>query len=1011
MEHKKGYQMSSILNNVGQNKLMLEGSYKKLKSYYYYNKNFLFIRKKVAEFEYDLDEMDKKFTELSEFLANPNSKNSKDLLKKLVSMIDFYILPKSFHDIESKTSVVSNALDRNKQIKKVNFFIDIPIELHILDTLWTILLGKISFDQNILTSSCYGNTLNNYALYNFSDNLIESINFENNRLFSIYFYKYTNWKNNAFDQMGKNYREKHSLLISLDIKSYYYSVKFDFGKLNSMFNSDENLNSIEVLTKIFSIVYGKYTEIIKPYRKDLNDNNEKGLPLPIGLFSSMLLGNIYLSEFDKKVLKSKNISYYGRYVDDILFVFAVDKVEDTSIKSVIKNNLINNELLRKVDNNNYALFDKSNLLVQNSKIKIIHIDPSESKTIIDVYNKNIRVVPSQMNVIPDYELDITDFEESAYIVENLTQEKKLREIGNMSIDGFKVSRYLSALVQKQKSIIYKDTEDIANIEEQIKKIYKFFSGNQSIEFYSNWLNILYFFMLKGNKKEFAHFCKILSENIKKLKFKSLDDETKYKRIIGKKVKQSLNEHLEICICTAFALRSDLLKIAKYQVLTDKLQKSNMFNHYLTSYPLINYIDNKDKPIPLATVKLKELSKFERDISSSFKIKWSPRFIKLEELFMYWFTYKFDFGGNIYITAKPEANKVQEIIERFYKINGIRSEHIDVKINREKILDRYIVQNIIIRDTHAIPRSRLRVAVANIKMSKIDCANGIQKPWATLTPENKRELFHLLRQAYGNGTDKVHFLILPEFYLPLKWLSEIVDFSRKSQIAIITGLQYLTDSKKNAFNYIATVLPFEDHCYKNAFLLIREKNDYSPLEKVGLAEMGYTCNDAQIPTYQVYNWKKIDFGTFLCYEFTDVVARCLYKAKVDMLFTPEFNSDTSYFSNIIETSVRDLHTMIVQANTSIYGDSRITGPYSRDQRNIVQIKGGDNNGLIIGTINLLKLQQYQAYYDSKLIDQINTAKKKLRSKRINRDDKRTSDGIKISKLPARYDTRRVKNKLS
>lgn len=87
------------------------------------------------------------------------------------------------------------------------------------------------------------------------------------------------------------------------------------------------------------------------------------------------------------------------------------------------------------------------------------------------------------------------------------------------------------------------------------------------------------------------------------------------------------------------------------------------------------------------------------------------------------------------------------------------------------------------------------------------------------------------------------------------------------------------------------------------------------------------------------------------SFTDICARALLKNEVDIIFTPENNSDTTYFSNIIETMSRDLHAFMVQANTSIYGDSRITGPYGRNYRNIVQIKGGDNDSIIIGTINL------------------------------------------------------------
>lgn len=94
--------MSSIFDNIDQNKVMLEGSYKKLKSYYYYNKNFLYLRKKVAEFEYDLLEMDKKFIELAILLEKPELKKNVELVNHLINQIDFYVLPKSFEGVKSK---------------------------------------------------------------------------------------------------------------------------------------------------------------------------------------------------------------------------------------------------------------------------------------------------------------------------------------------------------------------------------------------------------------------------------------------------------------------------------------------------------------------------------------------------------------------------------------------------------------------------------------------------------------------------------------------------------------------------------------------------------------------------------------------------------------------------------------------------------------------------------------------------------------------------------------------
>ena len=42
-----------MFTDLDKNKEMLLGSYKKLKSYYHYNKNFVFMKKKIAELEAD----------------------------------------------------------------------------------------------------------------------------------------------------------------------------------------------------------------------------------------------------------------------------------------------------------------------------------------------------------------------------------------------------------------------------------------------------------------------------------------------------------------------------------------------------------------------------------------------------------------------------------------------------------------------------------------------------------------------------------------------------------------------------------------------------------------------------------------------------------------------------------------------------------------------------------------------------------------------------------------------
>ena len=50
-----------FLNDFDHNVRILKGAYRKLKSYYYYNKSFIFIRDKIAKFESDPTRMEKTF--------------------------------------------------------------------------------------------------------------------------------------------------------------------------------------------------------------------------------------------------------------------------------------------------------------------------------------------------------------------------------------------------------------------------------------------------------------------------------------------------------------------------------------------------------------------------------------------------------------------------------------------------------------------------------------------------------------------------------------------------------------------------------------------------------------------------------------------------------------------------------------------------------------------------------------------------------------------------------------
>lgn len=946
-----------MFKNVEKNKVMLEGAYRKVKSYYYYNKNFIIMREKIADFESDEKKMDETFDIMAYHLSHESSKKSVDYFNMLIRQIDFFVLPKKFESgSSSKKSFISNTVPKNKKMKTVNFFIDAPIEIYILDALWTVLLAKIDYDEGILSYDVYGNTINESSLF-----LNGNTNYESRILFNRYFEKYTSWRNNAFSSLEKNYNLKNdSVLISLDIKSYFYSVVFKFDDLKKYFNNNTHLLRIKHLTKIMRCVYNQYLTVISPYRKDLPEFKTRQYPLPIGLFSSMLLANVYLSDFDKKIRNSEDITYYGRYVDDILIVAKKSLLSNDTNNSIINDVLVSKDFLLEKDGN-YYISGKPTLMIQSKKIKILYIDHNESKAIIDIYNDTIKIIPSQADPLPDNNLSLSKFNEVAYSIDNFTKETKIRDIGLIEVDSFKIGRFFSSLVSKYARI------DISNaaetLQEQINQINDFFTGSQCIEFYSNWMNYMNFLAITHRNKQLKEFYIKVKNEIKVLKHDSLDKNS-YNNIrsINKKAKDTLLKHLDICLYLSLCLDSPMAK-KHYKVKMTRINNyihANIFNHNLVTFPLANYLEYNNE-VSFTRMKMSDIGIYPK-VEDSFKFKWSPRFIHYDELLLLLFYHYY--RENVYGGDFKYLN--EDVVKKFTLINHISYKPFSMYHSVNKKFEDYCLRKINIHnetDEIEMPKE-IKLAVGSVAMSKEKCIQGYER-WKNITLEEK-ELFASILKDCFKDSDKTGnspmILVLPELCFPVYWINDLIRFSKRTQIAIVTGLQYISDGER-MHNYLATILPFEagKYRYKNAFVFIREKNDYSPIEFREFAKIGKTCKNRRVADYQIFYWRGINIAPLVCFELTDIMTRALLKGKADLITVPVFNPDTTYFSNIIDSATRDLHALIVQANTSYYGDSRVTGPYDRDSKDIFKIKGGENDHIVLGTVEFKKLIEFQNNY--------------------------------------------------
>ena len=925
---------------------MIEGSYKKLKSFFFYDKTLLFTKKDIAEFESNRTLFENKLKEISSKLSNQDF----SYFQILISKIDFKILPKKLSSKETHSDIINGSLDYNKNINKVNFFIDIPIELSILDYLWTLLIGKIYSEQK----NCFkysAATEFKKSLFNPGKDLFKDIDFESNRSFSPYYSLYTKWRKDAFKEIKKNTSKKNTMLVCLDLESFYYSVEFDFHKLIKYFNDDERLNSFQFLTTIIEAIYSNYTKIIASYKKGVRTRNTTYI-FPIGLTSPTILREIYMEPFDQLISSKLNPLYYSRYVDDVLLVIETLNNNTVENKQGIINLFTEKGLL--ISRDSYLkLVGYNNLRIQQEKINCFYFQKNSTPIFLKIYEKTLQMNSSESNLLPDIDILKSSFEEISYNIQNLDYSEKIRDLGFLKSNNYNASRFVNSLQR-----LVKNTKPDPNIiSPYLDQIEEFYRGSQSIELSNNWRTIFELFLICQDIPRMKNFFNNIQTEINKLNFSLIDkneilQKNKIKAL--KKLRRNLKEKLNISISLAFSL--DLKhynKALKSYKLAKDFRDANLLNHNLISYPLLNYFKSIDIPLNINIDSQKYFLYNNLDELDPFKLKWTPRFIHLMEFCILNSLSEVLNDQNQSLSTHNligKYNTYNNLNYCYYKSLFLKSiEHFSPITNYQ-----YIISNKI--------NSNLKIALVNTEITKLEALRSIVDPLKNLTLEKKEKLFKILNIA---KEERVDILVFPEFYFPVVWLKDIANFAISNKISIVTGLQYMTKQNR-AFNCVCNVISIVNSSnFTTGTLLLREKNFYAPEEKFYLSRIGFKCIDHQKPIYYIVDNNKYRYSTILCYEFTDIISRASMKSKIEALFVPQLNSDTNYFASIVESSARDLHCFVIQANTSEYGDSRITAPYKTIFKNIMQIKGGDTDVVMISTLKISELKDKRSSYSTQL----------------------------------------------
>ena len=776
-----------MFENFENNKKMVLGAYKKLKSYYYYDKTILYNKVSLAMWESDSHSFESRVDRLAKFMCTLEAETDYRYLTPLMRSITLVPMPKSFEEpqVEDAGILIQNSVPQNRLLSKVNFYIKAPVEILILDVIWMLMVGKIAYHQQSISRCAYANKPKLDQLYFDNDNLYSGVDFESNRLFVPYFKQYTAWRNNAFEKVESRYNNKQdSIMISLDLRSYYYSVTFDFENLPKYLNYDEHLAEIVPLTRIIRQVYIDYTSEMKKFRGSIPADCQKGqCALPIGLHSSMLLANLYLYEFDKAISDKVAPVYYGRYVDDILIVIDKPLDAEMSVTSILHETLVRREIIKPKGPKEYSVLIPNTapnfLTLQSDKIRCVYFNHNEPDALIKLLCEasNIKASMSEGTLMPDIGFSERSFDEQAYSLGENAGALKVRSF-LFSSNNYEATLFINDLIRASKNVDINESKHRDYIDEQLNQILKFYNASQAIEYRSAWINTFSLILINKRYDYFIKFLAQLMQSIESVSTRQIElIEPLKAAIILNEVKTSLREQMKIAASIAVAplaisdtkieieaTLNTMEPVVEEGILQDifenakDIRNANMFNNHFSSFPLISYIaETLDQNVSLISAQPQDvvcLTKCNTEFVpiDKRKVQLCPRFIHFAELCLLSFLTHFFEGGN------PISGHIEQLTRTFVEINNLKNTLPALETNLD------VCDNINLHQLSAPNNARkplsgiIKIALASILLDEEkDIEPVLTNPIHDLSPSKKQELYKLLNDARKSHANMIVFL--------------------------------------------------------------------------------------------------------------------------------------------------------------------------------------------------------------------------------------------------------------
>jgi len=961
-------------------------AYRKAKVEAYYEKTHLHALA-FTEYEQNLGE---NLSRLHRALLDPTSSWSFDL--RFIG--DYSYLPKSIDSLDSGDGTeghfraiepLRDWIRRYKKSKKrasarLRLIMRPTVDFQVLSALWIIKVGHL-FDRKISSALSFGNRLRRtYGGPAASKKGESEINLNATGLFTPYFAAYREWREKGFAAIEKALAaDKNVLAVTMDIERFYHRVSPKF-LLRKRFLASLGLRLSRTelsFTKLLLVAIETW------YRSTPDYKERPEGAVPVGLSASKIIANLLLADFDKAAVRAIRPIYYGRYVDDIFLVFENVKGLSDSIQ-------VTNWLATKLSQNLFVIQDQgkppslklrlpyavdSELVFRGNKQKMFALSSTHGQDLIQHIRNQIRLQSSEYRLLPAVPETGAEMAARALLA---TPDAKLEVDALRKADAVSVRRLGLSLLIRDMEVYSADLQPrswqrIRNEFYGLVKRYAmtppgffefasylprvfglmvacrdFDAANQFIRDLAKVAAILRRTSTLGRDTQKIKFGLCLNQYAKALKQAGLQAATERT--------SSVDEHLLKVLRGLYLLHPNvkipssvarLGKLAHQILLADWGRRS-----YKNFWYLSQRHDELGPPVP------KQI-----EIRRKLRLGGIRRFRRLCPglVIPHWPALAFPtrpMGADEISLVAPDVFLDPGLYRKLIMV--LRGASVppfsELGIESSAPPDDAVT-------TFVVPGARrdaISLAITSYRTTEeqwLKAANGVQdKSWRRYTGLNR-----LVNRILQEPT-RPDYIVFSELSMPLRWALRTARELARNKVSLLAGVEYHLDRTTGAFRNDCLVSLVTDWPgYSSHIVRLQPKFSPAHAEKAQLRKLHLKFYQPSgiLAKSTLYVHKGYCFSILLCSDLTNITHRNELRGLLDTLFVLEWNPDVRTFSSLVEATANDLHTFVAQVNNRLYGDSRVRAPAIADhQRDLIQVKGGDSDFYVLGTIDYRALRREQ-----------------------------------------------------